>query len=199
MTKENLKNQIAEAASSFALQIVEAIKTASLQELMELQTSGGAEKPARKKPGPKPGAKKPGPKPKAKKATKAKPGPKKAAPKKAAPKKAKAAPKKAVTKKVKAAPKKAVPKKAKALPKKAVQKAKPAAKATKSITKKTKTKLHDDIVAYLKKNPGSSGGAICKQFDLNPWTARRQMKQLKDAGKIVVKGEKAKTQYSAKK
>ncbi len=185
MTKSNLTSEINEAASSFALQIVNAIKAASLQELMELQTSGGVAKPARKKPGPKP---------KAKKVVKAKPGPKKAAPKKA-----KAAPKKTVVKKAKAKPKKAVAK-PKAAPKKAIKKAikKPEA-ATKSLTKKVRAKLHDDIIAYLKKNPESSGGAICKQFNLNPWTARRQMRQLSDAGKIVVKGEKAKTRYSVKK
>ncbi|MCP4600397.1 MAG: HTH domain-containing protein [Proteobacteria bacterium] len=176
MTQANLKNQVSEAASAFATQIVEAVKSASLQELMELQTSGDVTKPAKKKPGPKPGTKrkKPGPKPKA---IKAKPGPK--------PKKAKAAPKKVVTKKAKPAPKKTA------------KKPKVAAKS-KSITKSSKKKLHDDIVVFLKKNPGISGGVICKQFNLNPWTARRQMKQLSDAGKVVIEGEKAKTRYTAK-
>ncbi|MCP4599534.1 MAG: hypothetical protein GY847_03175 [Proteobacteria bacterium] len=179
MTKANLKNQIAEAASAFSLSIVEAVKAASLQELMELQTSGIAKKPARKKPGPKPSkpaAKKPGRKPKAVKtvktvktvkAIKAKPGPKKGI------------------------------KKAKPGPKKVVKKVKMAEKP-KRVTKKDKSTLLENIIAYVKKNPWSPAGAICKQFKLNPWTARRHMQQLQKAGKIEIKGEKAKTRYAVK-
>ncbi|MCP4603050.1 MAG: winged helix-turn-helix transcriptional regulator [Proteobacteria bacterium] len=185
MTKTNLKKQIAEAASAFSLSIIEAVKGASLQELMELQTSGAVAKPARKKPGPKPGrkaaAKKPGPKPKVKKVakvTKAKPGPKKG------------------VKKVKPGPKKGI-KKAKPGPKKVVKKAKIVKKA-KRAAKVNKTELHENIVAYLKKNPSCSAGVICKTFKLNPWTARRHMQQLEKAGKVDIKGEKAKTRYSAK-
>ncbi|MCP4603023.1 MAG: hypothetical protein GY847_21320 [Proteobacteria bacterium] len=174
MTNANLKNQIAEAVSAFSLSIVEAVKEASLQELMELQTSGAVDKPTRKKPGPKPGskraAKKPGRKPKVTKvakATKAKPGPKKG-----------------VTK-------------AKPAPKKVVKKAKVTVKS-KRATKVNKAELYENIVAYLKKNPSSSAGAICKQFNLNAWTARRHMQQLQKASKVEIKGEKAKTRYSAK-
>ena len=63
--KTSLEAAITKAASAFAMQIVEAVKGASLQELIALQ----GEKPKRRgrKPGPKPKAKKkPGPKPKAK-------------------------------------------------------------------------------------------------------------------------------------
>ncbi|MCP4602372.1 MAG: hypothetical protein GY847_17965 [Proteobacteria bacterium] len=184
MTNANLKNQIAEAAAAFSLSIVEAVKEASLQELMELQTSGAADKPARKKPGPKPGrkaAKKPGRKPKVAKVakvTKAKPGPKKG------------------IKKTKPGPKKVV-KKAKPGPKKVVKKVKVAEKP-KRAAKVNKAELHVNIVAYLKKNPSSSAGAICKQFKLNAWTARRHMQQLQKTGKVEIKGEKANTRYSAK-
>jgi len=65
--KTSLEAAIAKAAGEFAMQIVEAVKGASLQELIALQ----GEKPKRRgrKPGPKSKAKakkKPGPKPKAK-------------------------------------------------------------------------------------------------------------------------------------
>ncbi len=168
-TKENLKKQIAEAASAFTLSIIDAVKDASLQELMELQTSGTKQKPARKKPGPNPKAKKRGPKPKATKVTKPKSKPGSV---------------KAVTK-------------ANPSTKKVTKKPKTSVKAA-PITKKNKAKLHDEIVAYLSKNSWSSGGAICKKFELNAWTARRHMKQLRKAGKIEVQGEKSKTRYKAK-
>ncbi len=64
MAKNSLEIAITEAAAKFALEIVEAVKKASLQELIELQKS---EEPTRRgrKPGPKPKGK-PGPKPKGK-------------------------------------------------------------------------------------------------------------------------------------
>lgn len=72
MPKSNLEKAIETAAGSFALQIVEAVKGATLEELLALQGAPAAPQ-TRKKPGPKPKArKKPGPKPKARK----KPGPK---------------------------------------------------------------------------------------------------------------------------
>ncbi|MCP4603914.1 MAG: hypothetical protein GY847_25900 [Proteobacteria bacterium] len=148
MTNANLKAQIAEAAMSFTLNIIEAVKAASLQELMELQIAGMIAKPTRKKPGPKPKAKK--------SVLNAKPG-----------------------------------------PIEVIKNASPRVKS-KSITKKEKAELHDKIIAFLSKNPWSSGGKICKEFTLNPWTARRLMKQLADAGKVEVTGEKSKTRYGLK-
>jgi hypothetical protein len=71
MPKTNLEKTIAIGADAFALWIVNAVKGATLQELIELQSSvmpkTGDRKPRRKharKPGPKPGVKraKPGPK-----------------------------------------------------------------------------------------------------------------------------------------
>ena len=61
MAKSNLEKAVSEAAAKFALEIVEAVKGATLQELIALQ---GEVKPKRRgrKPGPKP-KKKPGPKP----------------------------------------------------------------------------------------------------------------------------------------
>jgi hypothetical protein len=57
MVKTSLEAQIEQAASAFALQIVEAIKGATLQELTALQESGltpTAGKRRGRKPGPKP-------------------------------------------------------------------------------------------------------------------------------------------------
>ena len=77
MPKTDLEKSIEKAANAFALEIVEAVKKATLQELIDLQ---GAEKTTAKpgrKPGPKPRkrvGRKPGPKPGKK--TGAKPGPK---------------------------------------------------------------------------------------------------------------------------
>ena len=84
MSKTTLEQAIGSAAEKFALEIVEAVKGASLQELMALQ----GEKPKRR-------GRKPGPKPKARK----KPGPKPGRPKKKVAKK-KVAKKKVVKKKV---------------------------------------------------------------------------------------------------
>ena len=61
MAKSNIENQIEEAAASFALQIIEAVKNATLQELMDLQDEAApaAAQPRRgRKPGPKPAAEK---------------------------------------------------------------------------------------------------------------------------------------------
>ncbi len=72
MAKTDLEKAIAQASESFALKVVEAVKGATLQELIALQGDGAPQKPGpkpRKKPGPKP-RKKPGPKPRKK------PGPK---------------------------------------------------------------------------------------------------------------------------
>jgi hypothetical protein len=83
--KTSLENAIAKAAGEFAMQIVEAVKDASLQELMALQE--GKPKRRGRKPGPKPKArKKPGPKPKAKRGP-GRPKKKVVAKKKVAPKK----------------------------------------------------------------------------------------------------------------
>jgi hypothetical protein len=78
MPKSNLENSIQQAAGEFALKIVEAVRSATLQELIKMQSESQPKKPGRKpsrKPGPKPTARKakPGPKPKTRKA---KPGPK---------------------------------------------------------------------------------------------------------------------------
>ena len=54
MAKTNLEIAIEQAASSFALEVIEAIKGATLQELSALQSSD-APVQARRKPGPKPG------------------------------------------------------------------------------------------------------------------------------------------------
>jgi hypothetical protein len=80
--KKALEKVIADEAQKFALQIVKAVKGASLQELIDLRGAKpkrrgrkpGPKLKARKNPGPKPKhrGRKPGPKPKAKK----KPGPK---------------------------------------------------------------------------------------------------------------------------
>ena len=84
MAKTKLEKAIGEAAGAFAMEIIEAVKGATLEELIALQ-GGGLATPAPqkrgRKPGPKPGAKrgsppgrpanvkaKPGPKPKAAKA-----------------------------------------------------------------------------------------------------------------------------------
>jgi len=64
--KASLEAAIAKAAGKFAMEIVEAVKGASLQEMIALQGGDGKKRRGRK-PGPKPKAKKkPGPKPKAK-------------------------------------------------------------------------------------------------------------------------------------
>ena len=81
--KTSLENAIAKAAQSFAMEIVEAVKGASLQELIALQ----GDKPKRR-------GRKPGPKPKAK--AKAKPKKKPGRPKKAAAKRGPGRPKKKV-------------------------------------------------------------------------------------------------------
>jgi hypothetical protein len=57
MAKTNIETQIEEAAASFAVQIVEAVKNATLQELMGLQGEAAlaADRPRRgRKPGQKP-------------------------------------------------------------------------------------------------------------------------------------------------
>jgi len=59
MPKSKLEKAIAEAAQGFALQVIEAVKGATLQELIALQ-EGTAPKRRGRKPG-----RKPGPKPKA--------------------------------------------------------------------------------------------------------------------------------------
>jgi hypothetical protein len=59
MAKTNLEQAINSAAGKFALEIVEAVKGATLEELIALQSGT-----PRKKPGPKPGAKKRGRPPK---------------------------------------------------------------------------------------------------------------------------------------
>ncbi|MCP4606946.1 MAG: hypothetical protein GY847_41620 [Proteobacteria bacterium] len=53
MPKSNLKNSVEQAAESFALQIITAIRSATLKELVELQEDGKPKKPGRKR-GPKP-------------------------------------------------------------------------------------------------------------------------------------------------
>jgi hypothetical protein len=56
MVKSGLEKQIEQAASGFALQIVEAIKSATLQELIALQEGGLSQPPVKRrgrKPGPK--------------------------------------------------------------------------------------------------------------------------------------------------
>ncbi len=66
MAKTELEKAIVEATSAFALEIINAVQSSTLSDLIALQ--GGH---VRKKPGPKPGSKrrkKPGPKPGAKKA-----------------------------------------------------------------------------------------------------------------------------------
>ncbi len=70
MAKSKFEKQIMEVTGIFAQQIIEAIRSATLQELISLQAGESPKKPGRK-PGPKPGRKpgrKPGPKPGAKKA-----------------------------------------------------------------------------------------------------------------------------------
>ncbi|MCP4680030.1 MAG: hypothetical protein GY854_31975 [Deltaproteobacteria bacterium] len=81
MAKSNLEVSIEKAAADFAMVVVGAVKSATLQELIALQAGGSVKaKPGRKpgrKPGPKPGRKpgrKPGPKPGRKPGRK--PGPK---------------------------------------------------------------------------------------------------------------------------
>ncbi len=101
MKKSNLESVIEQAATNFALEIVNAVRGATLQELIALQSKEDVAKPARKKPGPKPGKKKT-----AVKAERKKPGPKPGKKKAAAKTKAKAAAK--VTKKVAAAKKRVV-------------------------------------------------------------------------------------------
>jgi hypothetical protein len=80
MKKTQLETAIEQAAATFALEIVNAVKGSTLQELIALQGGEDAAPPARKKPGPKPGRKKTGPKPGRKK-TGPKPGRKKTGPK----------------------------------------------------------------------------------------------------------------------
>ena len=63
MAKTDIEKAISEAAGSFALEIIEAVKSATLQELIALQQGDAPKKPGRK-PGPKPG-RKPGRPPKA--------------------------------------------------------------------------------------------------------------------------------------
>ncbi len=79
MPKSNLEKSISEAAEKFALEVVDAVRNATLQELIALQAGEAPKKPGRKpgrppgrKPGRPPGRKpgrppgrKPGPKPKA--------------------------------------------------------------------------------------------------------------------------------------
>ncbi|MCP4602057.1 MAG: hypothetical protein GY847_16335 [Proteobacteria bacterium] len=72
MPKSDLEKSIEQAANSFALQVLGAVKNSTLQELLELQKQGEKKKPGRK-PGIKTEKKKPGPKPKAVKKAAAKP------------------------------------------------------------------------------------------------------------------------------
>jgi hypothetical protein len=55
MARSNLEKAIAEAAQGFALQVIEAVKGATLQELIALQQEGKPKRRGRK-PGPKPKA-----------------------------------------------------------------------------------------------------------------------------------------------
>ncbi len=76
MAKNNLKNLIGDAVDEFAKAIVDVVKSATLEDLINLQAAAPRAKPGRK-PGPKPGRKakrKPGPKPGRK--LRRKPGPK---------------------------------------------------------------------------------------------------------------------------
>ncbi len=66
MKKSNLESVIEQAATNFALEIVNAVRGTTLQELIALQSKEDVAKPARKKPGPKPGKKKAAAKTKAK-------------------------------------------------------------------------------------------------------------------------------------
>ncbi len=69
MPKSNLETSISTAAEAFALEVVEAVKEATLQELIALQAGEAPKRPGRKpgrKPGPKPG-RKPGRPPKTEK------------------------------------------------------------------------------------------------------------------------------------
>ncbi len=63
MSKSNLKSSISEAAEKFALEVVEAVKNATLQELIALHAGEAPKRPGRK-PGSKP-SRKPGRPPKA--------------------------------------------------------------------------------------------------------------------------------------
>ncbi len=88
MPKNNLEKSISTAAEAFALEVVEAIKDATLQELIALQAGEAPKKPGRKpgrpkkaKPGPKTG-RKPGRPPKDTKKTTTKSAAKPAAKKK---------------------------------------------------------------------------------------------------------------------
>lgn len=58
MARSNLEQAVEAAAQSFALEVIEAVKSATLQELIALQAGGTPKRrgrpPGRKKPGPKP-------------------------------------------------------------------------------------------------------------------------------------------------
>jgi len=168
MTKKLLKNAIEKASAEFADAIINAVKGASLQELMEIQKS----KPAAKKPGRK-ARKKPGPRPK-KRTYKKKPGPK---------------PKKKTARK-KPGPK---PKKKTA----AKARGKTGAKKPRRLTTAQKAKVQDKIHAYLAKNPWSSRGKVAKAMRLPSAKTGLYLRELKKAGKVKSKGNKATTRYAA--
>ncbi len=53
----------------------------------------------------------------------------------------------------------------------------------------------NDLVAYLKANPGSNSEAITKQFETDAATLRGTMRGLIDQGKVRTEGERRGTRY----
>lgn len=53
----------------------------------------------------------------------------------------------------------------------------------------------NDLLAYLKNNPGSSSETITKQFSTDAGTLRPVMRRLIDDGKVKTKGERRGTRY----
>jgi hypothetical protein len=77
-------------------------------------------------------------------------------------------------------------------------KAAPAKKAGKRISRADKAKLLDTIVVHLKKNPGSSCGAIAKKFKLPSVKMGLYLKELRVKKRVKAAGKKVKMTYSVK-
>jgi predicted transcriptional regulator len=62
-----------------------------------------------------------------------------------------------------------------------------------------KHRLRQDILAYLKENPGSLVGTIAASVDMESRKVGMYVRQLRDEGKIVSQGEKGNTTYALNK
>ena len=74
----------------------------------------------------------------------------------------------------------------------------PVKRKGKRISPADKAKLLDNIVAHLKKNPGSGCNAVAKKFKLPSRKIGIYLKELRAKGKVKATGKKVKMTYSVK-